>query len=160
MFFFLTTCQNEKKTEDLRRVVQANRLGECLRQAALIDVYCSLPRSFATSSLAVTTICRFLDTRTSMSAEFRSFLLSMCTGAPESDNKFSFLWLSLGWCWKTPNIRGREEYCFVFIFELVNAFGQFPTISAGTSLLSQCLVLRPFLKFWHADCAHEDEWVE
>ena len=81
--------------------------------------------------------CRFLDTRTvSMSAEFRSFQLSMCTGAPESDNKFSFFWFSLGWCWKTPNIREREEYCFVFIFELVHAFGQFPTISAGTSLLS------------------------
>ena len=140
--WFSPPVSSKKKTCDLRRVVQANRLGEHLRQAA--------PSRIRSKSLMCTVLFlvrlhfftgfhdrgRFLGTRTvSMSAEFRSFLLSMCTGAPESDNKFSFL-LSRGWCWKTPNIRGREEYCFVLIFELVHAFGQFPTISAGTSLLS------------------------
>ena len=82
--------------------------------------------SVCDSQLAVTTVVGFLDTRTvSSSAEFRSFLLSMCIETPESTTNY----LSSVFRW-TPNRRG-EKCSFVLFCERENTFLPFSTRLCG-----------------------------
>ena len=116
---------------------QATELAACL-QEAVPHLCCTLllPCLFALSTGADRQ--GFLDSRTvSSSPEFRSFLLSMCIEALDATtNSVAFGFIVDGRR-KTPIQRRREECCFVFLVELVKAFGQFPRIPAGASLLSQ-----------------------
>ena len=95
----------------------------------------------STSPLAVATVVGFLETfAVSKSAELRSFLLTMCILAPESTTNCP----SSGFI---VDAARRKECSFVLFFELKGILGKSPYISAGASLLSFSLLLRPILKF-------------
>ena len=92
----------------------------------------------------------------SESAELRSSLLSMCIEAPESiTNSLSSNFITDG-AGRHQTSAG-EKNSFVLFSELWDTFGQSPRVSAGTSLLSFSLFLRPTLQVLGlTDCADED----
>ena len=72
----------------------------------------------------------------------------MCIDAPKSTtNSLSFRF-GYGWRWETPNLGRWERGSFVLFFELQDTFRHSPRVSAGASLLSLRLFLRPILKIW------------
>ena len=99
-----------------------------------------------TSPLTATTFVGLLETLTiSNSDEFRSFLFNMCIDALESTtNSLSSRFFADGGGRHQTSVGGS----FVLSFELQDAFGHSPRVSAGASLLSLRLFLRPILKFW------------
>ena len=84
----------------------------------------------------------------SNSAEFRSFLLNMCIDAPESTtNSLSSGFIADGAGRHQTSVSEKKEASHV---------------SAGTSLLSLSLFLRPILKFWRVRNAlmnHSERWT-
>ena len=63
-------------------------------------------------------------------------------------NKFSFLRFHYGSRWETPFVGKSEKGSFVLLFELSEILDQSPLVSAGTSLMSFNLLLRPVVKFY------------
>ena len=113
---------------------------KAFRAIKLLDVNKSLfMRLHFTIGLDVVTV--------SNSAEFKSFLLIMCTDAPESttNSRSSGLRFDGG---RHLYSKGEKNVALSCSFNFNTLFGQLPRCFAGTLLLPLCLLLRRILKFW------------
>ena len=140
-----STCRNIR---GLRRVVAGVPSRICTVTNQSRSLTYTVASSFVcTSPLAVMTVCWDSgDSNSLSSAKFRSFLLSMCVGTPESTTNVlssGFVKVGAG----THQTSEREECRFVVFFELENTCCHFPHVSASASLPFQSLFLRPVLKF-------------
>ena len=120
-----------------------------------------------TSPLVATTVVGLWETITvSNSAEFRSFLLSMCIDAPESTtNSFSsgFITDGAGNQTSVSEKKGR----FVLYFQVFGKFWPFSTRLRGRIARVLNLFLTPILKFWSVQTAlvrifelnHSERWT-
>ena len=115
------------------RSITLTNKSNCLKYTVASSLVC-------TSPLAVITVVGLLDVlMVSNSAEWRSFLLTICILAPEGNTNSPFLRLS---CWRSreyPFFQGRLECNLIFLFE--------PAYVFGTSLFSFSLFMGLVLKF-------------
>ena len=88
--------------------------------------------------------------RVSISSELKSFLLSMCIDAPESNTNYLS---SKDFEEGRRRCPGRVKRSFILTVELVDTFRQVPCHPAGASFLVQGFVLCPFLKSENARSA-------
>ena len=101
-----------------------------------------------TSPLAVMTIVGLHDfVKVSISASLRSFLLIMCSDAPESttNSRPPGLRLDAG---RHLFSEGEKNVAFSCSFNFNTLLTSFHAASRATLILPLCLLLRPILKFW------------
>ena len=137
-----------KFSHDPRRASRRKALREFLKRSITVTnksnsltytVPCSL---VCTSPLAVITVVGFVDIlMVSISAELRSFLLTICILAPESTTNYLSSGSFVDATGSTHSSAGEWNIALLLFFELVYVFGRVPCLASGASLLSFSLFL-------------------
>ena len=105
----------------------------------------------STSPLAVTTVVVYFSQKMTVKIQFgrvKVFPTDHMQACSRVHHKLSFLRLYCG-CGQLNPLIGWRIDCEIFrVFHLKDIIGKSPRVSAGASLLSFSLLLRPILKFW------------